>query len=88
MALPIPRASARLVVVAVVLVTAVAAVMVAQFASIVGEVAVAAVLVLVAYGSLVGLRHNWRRNDEWPFNLALLVISVGALVGLILMRHV
>jgi hypothetical protein len=85
---PIPRTPARLVVVTAVLVGAVAAVMVARYASILGEVAVAAVLGLVAYGSFVGLRHNWRRNDEWPYNLALLVISVGAFLGLMVLHRV
>lgn len=80
---PLRREQTRLVVSAAVLVTAIGAVMVAHYASYLGVATVAAVLLLLAYGSTVGLVHNWRRNDEWPYNLALLLISLAGLAGLV-----
>ena len=80
------RESARMVVLVVVVITAIAAVMVARHASYLGVGAIAAVLLLLAYGSLVGLGHNWRRNDEWPYNLVLLLISLAGLAGLVWMQ--
>ena len=79
---PLRREPARLVVLAVVLVTAIGAVLVARHASHLGVAVVAAVLLLLAYGSIVGLVHNWRRNGEWPYNLVLASICCAGLVGL------